>query len=121
MPHGAERALRRERGGTIGRAWRLQKGNNAGWRLRIEPSGFGDVTLGLRATTNCAGTPGVCTSDGRMLGGGLQATIAGPPTLSVADAEVDENSGAVIDFSVTLSRALAGPVTVGYPGATIDV
>ena len=49
-----------------------------------------------------------------MLGGGLQATIAGPPTLSVADAEVDEGSGAVLDFSVTLSRALAGPVTVGY-------
>ena len=101
-------------GGTIGRAWRLQKGNNAGWGLRIEPSGFGDVTLGVRATTDCAGTPGVCTSDGRMLGGGLQARIAGPPTLSVADAEVDENSGAVLDFSVTLSRALAGPVTVGY-------
>ena len=101
-------------GGTIGRAWRLQKGNNAGWGLRVEPSGFGDVTLTLRATTDCGGTPRVCTSDGRMLGGGLQATIAGPPTLSVADAEVDENSGAVLDFSVTLSRALAGPVTVGY-------
>ena len=101
-------------GATIGRAWRLQKGNNAGWGLRIEPSGLGDVTLGVRATTDCAGTPGVCTSDGRMLGGGLQATIAGPPTLSVADAEVDEGSGAVLDFSVTLSRALAGPVTVGY-------
>ena len=101
-------------GASIGRAWRLQKGNNAGWGLRVEPSGFGDVTLTLRATTDCAGTPGVCTSDGQMLGGGLQATIAGPPTLSVADAEVDENSGATLDFSVTLSRALAGPVTVGY-------
>ena len=65
-------------GGTIARAWRLQKGSNAGWGLRVEPSGFGDVTLALRATTDCAGTPGVCTSDGRMLGGGLQAVIAGP-------------------------------------------
>ena len=101
-------------GGTIGRAWRLQKGNNEGWGLRIEPSGLGDVTLGVRATTDCAGTPGVCTSDGRMLGGGLQATIAGPPTLSVADAEVDEGSGAVLDFEVTLNRALNETVTVGY-------
>ena len=101
-------------GATIGRAWRLQKGNNEGWGLRVEPSGFGDVTLTLRATTDCGVAPGVCTSNGRMLGGGLQARIAGPPTLSVADAEVDENSGAVLDFSVTLSRALAGPVTVGY-------
>ena len=57
-------------GGTIGRAWRLQKGNNEGWGLRIVPSGFGDVTLVLRATTDCAATPGVCTSDGRMLGAG---------------------------------------------------
>ena len=101
-------------GGTIGRAWRLQKGNNAGWGLRIVPSGFGDVTFALRATTDCAGTPGVCTSDGRMLPGGLEATIGGPPTLAVADAEVREASGAVLDFAVTLSRALTETVTVGY-------
>ena len=101
-------------GGAIGRAWRLQKGNNEGWGLRIEPSGFGDVTLTLRATTDCAGTPGVCASDGRMLGGGLEAMIAGPPTLAVADAEVDEGSGAVLDFAVTLNRALNETVTVGY-------
>ena len=101
-------------GGTIGRAWRLRKGNNEGWGIRVEPSGFGDVTLTVRATTDCAGTPGVCTSDGRKLGGGLQATIAGPATLSVADAEVDENSGATLDFTVTLSRALMETVTVEY-------
>ena len=101
-------------GGTIGRAWRLQRGNDTGWGLRIEPSGFGDVTLALRATTDCAGTPGVCTSDGRMLGGGLQATIAGPATLSVADAEVDEASGVTLDFAVSLSRALTETVTVEY-------
>ena len=101
-------------GGAIGRAWRLQKGNNEGWGLRIEPSGFGDVTLTLRATTDCAGTPGVCASDGRMLGGGLEAMIAGPPTLAVADAEVDEGSGATLDFEVTLNRALNETVTVGY-------
>ena len=94
-------------GGTIGRAWRLQKGTNTGWGLRVEPAGFGDVTLTLRATTDCEVAPGVCTSDGRMLGGGLEARIAGPPTLSVADAEVDENSGATLDFEVTL-KAWAG-------------
>ena len=60
----------------------------------------------------------MCTSDGRMLGGGLQVTIAGPPTLSIADAEIDENSGATLDFEVTLSRALNETVTVGY--ATAD-
>ena len=105
-------------GATIGRAWRLQKGTNQGWGIRVEPSGLGDVTLTVRATTDCAGTPGVCTSDGQMLGGGLQVTIAGPPTLSVADVEVDENSGATLDFEVTLSRALNETVTVRY--ATAD-
>ena len=107
-------------GASIGRAWRLQRGDNTGWGLRVEPSGFGDVTLTVRATTDCAGTPGVCTSDGRMLGGGLQARIAGPPTLSVADAEVDENSGATLDFEVTLSRALNETVTVGYGTADVS-
>ena len=101
-------------GGTIGRAWRLQRGNDTGWGLRIEPSGFGDVTLALRATTDCAGTPGVCAPDGRMLGGGLHARIAGPPTLAVADAEVDEASGVTLDFAVSLSRALTETVTVEY-------
>ena len=107
-------------GGTIGRAWRLVRGNNAGWGLRVEPSGFGTTTLVLRATTDCAGTPGVCTPDGRMLGGGLQARIAGPPTLAVADAEVDENSGATLDFEVTLNRALNETVTVGYGTADVS-
>ena len=107
-------------GASIGRAWRLQKGTNQGWGLRVEPSGFGDVTLVVRATTDCAGTPGVCTSDGRMLGGGLQARIAGPPTLSVADAEVDESAGATLDFDVTLSRAVNETVTVEYGTADVS-
>ena len=105
-------------GGTIGRAWRLQPGNDAGWGLRVEPSGLGAVRLAVRATTDCAGTPGVCTSDGRMLGGGLQATIAGPPTLAVSDAEVEEAPDATLDFAVSLSRALSETVTVAY--ATSD-
>ena len=57
-------------GGSISRAWRLTRGHDAGWGLRVTPSGLGDVTLALRATTDCAGTPGVCTSDGWMLAGG---------------------------------------------------
>ena len=56
-------------GASIGRAWRLQRGDNTGWGLRVEPSGFGDVTLVVRATTDCGVAPGVCTSNGRMLGG----------------------------------------------------
>ena len=49
-----------------------------------------------------------------------EARIAGPPTLSVADAEVDENSGATLDFEVTLNRALNETVTVGYGTADVS-
>ena len=101
-------------GGSISRAWRLVRGSNAGWGLKVTPSGLGNVRLQVRATTDCAGTPGVCTSDGRMLGGGLQTTIKGPATLSVADAQIEEGSDAVLAFTVTLSRALSDTVTVQY-------
>ena len=101
-------------GGRIARAWRLTGGQNKDWGLRVEPAGFGAVTLTVRATTDCTGTPGVCATDGRMLAGGLAATIEGPPTLSVADAGVEEASDAALVFTVTLSRELSETVTVEY-------
>ena len=105
-------------GGTIGNASRLVRNRNRGWKLKVAPSGFGDVTLRLKATTSCDAPPGVCTSDGRMLDGGLSVTVLGPVALSVADAEVDEAEGATLDFTVTLSRASGAAVTVDY--ATSD-
>ena len=101
-------------GGSIEKASRLNPGQNNGWTLHIDPSGLGDVTVRVIGTTACNTVPGVCTADGRKLAGGLQVTIAGPPTLSVADAEVEENSDATLDFAVTLSRALTETVTVEY-------
>ena len=101
-------------GGHIVRAWRLTKGNDTGWGLKVEPSGFADVSLRVRATTDCNALPGVCTTDGRMLAGGLQTSIKGPATLSVADTETEEEAGGTLDFVVTLSRALEETVTVEY-------
>ena len=101
-------------GGQIVRAWRLTKGNNTGWGLRVEPSGFAHMSLQVRATTDCNALPGVCTTDGRMLAGGLQATIKGPATLSVNDAETEEEDEGTLDFVVILSRALEETVTVQY-------
>ena len=68
----------------------------------------------MRATTHCNALPGVCTADGRMLAGGLQTSIKGPATLSVSDAETDEEAGGTLDFVVSLSRALEKTVTVEY-------
>ena len=101
-------------GGSITRAWRITAGENREWGLKVTPSGFGAVKLVVNATTDCGQAPGVCTDEGRMLAGGLAATIEGPPTLSVADAEVEEASDAALAFTVTLSRELSETVTVEY-------
>ena len=105
-------------GGRITRAKRLTRSKNNGWHLDIVPDDAGDVTLQVKPTTACAAAPGVCTADGRKLGGGLQVLIAGPAVLSVADAAVDEAEGATLDFVVTLSRARNEATTVDY--ATSD-
>ena len=105
-------------GGSIEKANRLEAGKNNGWNIRLSPSGLGDVTMRVKTTTACDTAPGVCTPDGRKLAGGLQAVIAGPAALSVADAEVEEASDATLDFIVTLSKPRYTATTVAY--ATSD-
>ena len=105
-------------GGRIVKARRLTAGKNRDWELTVAPGGLADVTLRLKATTSCSALPGVCDAHGRMLAGGLETTVRGPVTLSVADAEVEEAADAVLAFRVTLSRARAAATTVDY--ATSD-
>ena len=105
-------------GGSIEKASRLVAGKNNGWTVRILPSGHGDVTVRVNGTSACDNAPGVCTSDGRKLAGGLSVSIAGPAVLSVADAEVEEGADATLAFTVTLSKSRFTPTTVDY--ATSD-
>ena len=105
-------------GGSIANASRLEANKNRSWKLTVQPAGKADVTLTVKATTACDTLPGICTSDGRMLAGGLQVSIAGPAALAVADAEVDEAEGATLDFVVTLSKRRFSATTVDY--ATSD-
>ena len=101
-------------GGRIEKASRLVAGKNNGWSVRIDPSGLGDVRVRVNGTSACDTAPGVCTSDGRKLAGGLQVVIAGPAALSVADAEVQEGADATLDFTVTLSKQRFTATTVDY-------
>ena len=87
---------------------------NEQWTIAIEPDGNGAVSVLLPATSDCDATGAICTADGRTLSGGVAVQIAGPPGLSVADAEVEEGANAVLEFAVTLDRAASGPVAVGY-------
>ncbi len=82
------------------------------FEVRLEPSGSGAVTVSLAAQTGCEGADALCTPDGRALSNAPDASVAGPPGLSVADAEVDEGPDARLAFAVTLDRAASRTVTV---------
>ncbi len=105
-------------GGTVRRAKRKQQGSNQSWTIHVEPSGHGPVTVTLPETTDCGATGAICTDDDRPLSHSLSATVAGPVGISVDDARVEEDDGAVLSFAVTLSRAASGALTVDY--ATSD-
>ena len=103
-------------GGSVSGQMRVN-GQSDLWRIKIEPSGHGDVSIALPANVACdAG--GLCTADGDVLSNAVSATVQGPPALTVADAEVEEAANATLDFVVSLSRATSGTVTVAY--ATSD-
>jgi len=83
-------------------------------RLPIDPDGYGEITVSLPATTDCAAANALCTDTGGMLEQSIKTTIPGPVAISVADAEVDEGPNAVLAFAVTLDRARTSQVRVDY-------
>ncbi|MXX88495.1 MAG: hypothetical protein F4213_18460 [Boseongicola sp. SB0677_bin_26] len=121
-PFDKNRAIRdalRVSGGTVRGGRRVNPGAFDQWILWIRPSGHGDVTVSLPATTGgCDIAGAICTPDGRALANAPAVTIRGLPGLSVADVAVQEGPGAALAFPVTLSRASSGQVTVDY--ATAD-
>ena len=65
-------------GGTVKKAQRLEQGSNIGWRITLQPSGNGDVTITLPETTDCDAQGAICTEDGRKLSHRLELTVGGP-------------------------------------------
>ena len=65
-------------GGTVKKAQRLEQDSNIGWRITVQPSGSGDVTITLPETTDCNAQGAICTGDGRMLSNRLELTVSGP-------------------------------------------
>ena len=74
--------------------------------------------VGVATATDWDASGAICTDDSRKLSHSTSAIVAGPPAISVSDAAVQEAEGAVLVFSVTLSRASSRTVTVDY--ATSD-
>ncbi len=85
---------------------------NAAWNADV-PAG-GTVAFGFQATP---GSSGGTTAAGLSLNGGGTAPVL--PTLSVSDATVIEGQAgtAQLSFTVSLSQATTGPVTVDYATA----
>ena len=84
------------------------------WTVTLTPSSNAAVTVEVPANRACDVSGAVCTADGEQLSNTISTTIQGPPGLSVADAEVREGANVTLDFTVTLSRAASGTVTVDY-------
>ena len=105
-------------GGSIASASRITQGSTQGWNVEVDPTGNEAVTITLPETTDCNAARAICTDDERMLSHTTSVRVAGPPAISVSDANVQEAEGAVLEFSVTLSHASSRTVTVDY--ATSD-
>ena len=88
------------------------------WEITVQPASSADLAIGVGPTGACSESGAICTEGGLALSSTLQATVTGPPSLSVADATVREGPDATLDFEVSLSRQEAGTVTVDY--ATAD-
>ncbi len=86
------------------------------WEMTVAPAPE-PLTIRLPETRDCAASGAVCTGDGRPLSHSLTATVAVAAAISVADAQVEEDDGAVLAFGVTLDRAAGGTVTVDYATA----
>ena len=91
---------------------------NQSWTITVEPLGTGQIGITLPAAVSCTDDKSIYTDDGRKLSHSTSATVAGPPSISVADATVTEAAGAVLAFTVSLSRSSGSNVTVDY--ATSD-
>ena len=65
-------------GGEVVKARRLFRPKNRRWEITVQPDGNGAVTITLPATTDCAATGAICTSDDRMLANESTLTVNGP-------------------------------------------
>ena len=103
---------------TATQARRLDKPRSDRWEITVTPRSKADLKVSIGPFASCSDIGAVCAAGGEVLANGVKETILGPPGLSVADAEVDENTGDPVAFAVTLGRASRHTVTVDY--ATSD-
>ena len=102
----------------VTRAKRKAQGSNQKWTITVDPKGNSDVTITLPETTDCDDDGAICTDEGGPLNHSTTDTVLGPVGVSIADAEVEEGTNAVLVFAVALSRAASSQMAIDY--ATSD-
>ena len=103
---------------TRGRVRRVEQADAGLWRVRVKPNSWRDVGVTLAGGRDCDTAGAVCTPDGRALQNTVSATVQGPAGLAVANARAREGRDETMDFSVQLTRAVSGTVTVDYAPRT---
>ena len=73
-----DHAFTEDDNGPVTKAQRKVQGSNQTWTITVEPKGNGAITITLPATTDCAATGAICTSDGRKLSNSTTVTVPGP-------------------------------------------
>ena len=101
-------------GGEVTGASRQTSGSNIGWNVKITPDLRTAVEIEIQTTTRCDYPGGICTADGRMLETGFKQTVLARAGLSVSDATVTEGAGAILGFTIGLSRATGYTITADY-------
>ena len=84
------------------------------WRVSLERSGTDAVTVMMMPTQDCADPGAVCTADGTRLARGVTARAPALPGFSVADAQVLEAPGALLEFAITVDRPSSVRLAVRY-------
>ena len=104
--------------GQITKARRMVPKQNQAWEVSVQPGNDEELSIRLKPTADCNTAGAVCTAEGGALETALSRTVRGPVKVAVADAAVDEAQGAMLEFEVTLNRALDEMFTIDY--ATVD-
>ena len=92
-------------GGSVDNVRRLESGKNVGWEITVTPDSDAAVTMALNATTDCTVEGAICTSDSRMLSGGLELVVPGPPSNSAAAGAPTINGTAQVGETLTVSTS----------------
>ena len=92
-------------GGSVSNVSRLEPGQNVRWEITVQPSSDAEVSIGLNATTDCSAEGAICTSDSRMLSGGLELVVPGPPSNSAAAGAPTINGTAQVGETLTVSTS----------------